>query len=595
MSVVNILTPGERRFLAEALELAEAKEALEESEVPPEYLQGGLDMDIDLDLDLEQQHLVSPSPVRTKPKNVKPPDALARFSEQLHQEYELWDRVERSLELPFVYRSEESKTLSLKMLRRIPVLQPLSEGDLEVICSHMEVVQLHSNETLAGKPPFALPPTNISPGSSALMLCDPDYSRPDLLVDADAVDEAPTQGKKETRDRLMSEEQPIAQYVYVLLRGRVVLRIPSLRTAVDAFVEPYEMFAMPVTVTALPPGSRYETDADCMLLRLMRDADLALDRVIGRLEKRLVGSQVTFLRRQLRAKVFTHWTQEEFEECARALVPLRVSWRQVIVDQGDDSDAMYFIKEGQCIVVRKVPLHRQHERQQQKRQEQDQKVSHSSRASVTPLRRRSPLRRAEANNRQSPTNSSPSSPALPAKLMELVTLREGEFFGELGLLNHCVDWKPDVVSVWSGAYWHNTLHTALRAPVDIAALEGEAAWRSAPHSPREGDTASEGASASLNKDVFPSLPMKRQATVYTKCPCVILMLTYDRCRDLFGNRVYAQLKEFARGYPSCEDIEVQYERQRKWLHYRKALANEVMSESSSAVRQQPKLSPIRFR
>ncbi|KAH9600530.1 hypothetical protein LSM04_005721 [Trypanosoma melophagium] len=609
MSLLSILTPAERRFFDEALQRALAKRALEKAKESapqePNEQQQHYYCDQEQLQPQEQQHSV-PRYDRFCDNSTKPSDILARYSELSRQEYDLWDRVERSLEFPFVYRSEASKNLCYKMLRRVPLLRTLNEGDLEVISSHIEVFRIGGTEMLAGKPPFP----DVNSRFSLQLLTTKSQSQFDDNDVASGVTADPpiVPGAKvhhEPRDSINSSNSKIAMgnRIFILLRGRVVLRIPSLQSAIDAFVEPYEVFALPLIMEALPDGSWYETDGDCMLISLTCNVDLSLDRVIGRLEKNVIESRVSFLQRQLRVKVFTHWTPEQYEACARALVPLRVSWRQVVVEQGMESDAMYFIYEGQCVVVRDVPLHRQQKEQAKphtKHMYHQQYMSTSSpKTPASSSRRRSPQKQSDTNNGKMTSHlaklQSTGATSPLVKTMEVVTLREGEFFGELGLLNHQVDWKPDVDTIWSKDYWQKTLDRALRAPVDFSSLEGDLSWRSKKQGKNNSNNHNDGDSENTNNNgVFPPVPLPRQATVYTKSPCVFFMLSNDHCRRLFGDREYAQLKEFAKGYPSCEDIEEQYERQRRWSNYRKTLVNAVMKDSSSAKRKIPKLPPLQF-
>lgn len=591
MSIVNILTPAEKRFLIQALQQDTARRVLEDANEQQQRQESSLQQGGSSSEKKRTQPLCLP-PVKKKKSRPKPQDAVDRFLQQIHQENELWEVVERSLEYPFVYRSDKNKALCLKMLRRIGLLQSLPESDLEGVASHMEIVRMRTKEVILGKVPSS---------SSDSLLKVPDLVT--SVVSGDSVSSiscgvSPNQPhlEKEAVNQSFMGTLSDNRYVYVLLRGSVALRMPSIQSSMEAFVEPYEMFGLPLIIDALPLGSWYETTGDCVLLRLERDIDLLLDRVISDIEKKLVEERVHFLRQQLRVKVFTYWTLEEYEMFARSLIPLRLSWRQLVVGQGMDSDALYFIKEGNCVVVRNVPFFCQ--------QKMQKRVSSPLPSTGALLRRHSSGRRPdgggkpsntapEAPRRSSPSLSpSPSSapPPPPMKLVELVTLREGEFFGELGLLNHNVDWKPGVDAIWSEAYWKDTLDRALCAPVDYTALEDNLPWLSSQCDVTDGPTANcSSVSPERGERVFPSTLFPRQANVYTKCPCVLYMLTYERCRQLFGEREYAQLKEFAKGYPSCENIEDQYERQRRWAQYRKALVRDVLMGSKNPARQKEKL------
>ncbi|EKF39733.1 hypothetical protein MOQ_000039 [Trypanosoma cruzi marinkellei] len=604
MSILNTLTPVEKRFLDEALGLAEAKLALEDAEEVQRYRkeikQHADDEEEEVEEEEAPQQLVLPVEKNNNNRNNKkstrlgPRDAVDRFSQQLQQEIASWEEVKISLEYPFVYRSDKNKDLCLKMLRRIPHFESLVENDLVVIASHMEIVRARGKMVLAGSPPIP-----SCPACFPIMLATPVVPTPPNEVDGLlSLIELPTGDAERKRacEHALGDAH-VNNHVYILLCGRVLLRMPTLKTSVESFVEPYEVFALPVTVNALPEGSWYETDGECMLLRVTRGTDLALDRLIGDLEKRVIEERVLFLRRQLRVKVFTHWTAGDYEEAARLLVPLRVSWRQVVVTQGIESDAMYFIKEGQCVVARNIPLLHQH---QQERERESKRVSVFKKPHTSLQRQRV---RDVHSERNTPMPSVPVDSimlsaqlqSLHTRLVEIVTLREGEFFGELGLLNHDVDWKPDVERIWCKKNWHDVLLDALQAPVNYDSLEGNASWCSSRRVLTDDHSVRTRISSVKQADTaFPPASRQRQATVYTKSTCVLYMLTHDHCRNIFDEREYAQLKEFAKGYPSCEDIEGQYNRHRKWAHYRKELVNDVLMGSTSFARQQTKLPPLRF-
>ncbi|ESL07254.1 hypothetical protein TRSC58_05061 [Trypanosoma rangeli SC58] len=583
MSILDALTPLERRFLDEALERADAKLSLEDTE---EEQLCGQDKDQG---EGSSQHLMLPL-VETKTTKIVPSDALQRCSQHIQHENALWDEVERSLEFPFVYRSDRNKDLCLTMLRRIPQFESFLEEDLVVIATQMEIVRVRANVPLAGNMPY--PPCRACLSKQAMASVS---SFPLNEVDCRAPLSVSIFGdtEKVICEHVSGASRGVNRHVFVLLRGKIALRMPSIQTSVDPFVEPYEVFALPMTVAALPEGSWYVAAGECMLLSLARDTELAVDRIIANLEKQLLKEQALFLQRKLRVKVFTHWTAEKYEAVARMLVPLRASWRQMVVTQGMEADALYFVKEGQCVVVRDVPMLHQ---QQQEQVGGPKQLSVSTHAEAYSWQRRIPCGSSKGKMN---TLAAPMDPPLPSpphtKLVELGTLREGEFFGELSLLNHDVDWKPDVGRVWSETYWQSTLLSALHAPVNYEALDDNMSWCSTTQCNTDNYSLQSCVSSFKQREcAFPPASLQRQASVYTKTPCVFYMLTHENCRHLFGEREYAQLKEFAKGYPSGENIEEQYERQRKWSKYRKALVKDVVMDSASFMRQISKLPPLRF-
>lgn len=592
MSIFSALTPFERRFLASALSKRNVKQNFEESEgleqEQHETSQQRKEREVYF-CSNEQTHLPL---LARKEYRAKQPDAVGRFLSYIRCENESWDLVERCLEYPFVYRSDKNRALCIKMLRRIPHLQSLQESDLEGVASHMEIVRLRAKTVVIGKSPFSCVDC-FSKSDSAMSVC---LGESGGSIDLPHTISQELENVVDTRTRGMSGTLNGDRYVYVVLRGNVALRMPSIQSSMRAFIEPYEIFGLPLVMNALPEGSFYETTGDCMLLRLQRDIDFLLDRVINDIEKNILEERVNFLRRQLRVKVFNYWSPDEYKAFARLLVPLQVSWRQVVVAQGMESDAMYFIKEGNCVVVRNVPFFL-HQKQQKKissllplslKSPQQHSLSKLSNAG---LKKFSHLEGSSQSQLLSPTPIS----SAPMKLVELVTLREGEFFGELGLLNHDVDCKPNVDAIRSEEYWLDKLNTALCTAVDYTALKDDLPWLSARNSQTDCDTKSRDCVAGKQGDgVFPSTSLPRQATVYTKCPCVLYMLTHDHCRSFFGEREYAQLKEFAKGYPSCENIENQYERQRKWARYCQTLVNDIFMGARNSGKRKEKLTDLHY-
>ncbi|RNF08453.1 hypothetical protein TraAM80_02756 [Trypanosoma rangeli] len=355
MSILDALTSLERRFLYEALERADAKLSLED--VKEERLCGQEKNQSEE----SSQHLTMPL-VEGKNTKIVPSDAVERCSQHIRHENALWDEVERSLEFPFVYRSDRNKDLCLTMLRRIPQFESFLEEDLVVIATQMEIVRVRANVPLAGSMPFPPCCACLSKQAMASASSFP-FNEVECLAPLSVSIFGDTE--KVMCEHVPSTSRGVNRHVFVLLRGKIALRMPSIKTSVDPFVEPYEVFGLPMTVAALPEGSWYVAAGECMLLCLARDTELAVDRLIANLEKQLLKEQVLFLQRQLRVKVFTHWTAEKYEAVARMLVPLRASWRQMVVTQGMEADALYFIKEGQCVVVRDIPVLHQ---QQQKRE-----------------------------------------------------------------------------------------------------------------------------------------------------------------------------------------------------------------------------------
>nr|CCC48875.1 conserved hypothetical protein [Trypanosoma vivax Y486] len=612
MNIHNMLTPAERRIFIEALEQAEHKQQNGRADTPPHPQPApGAKSDRAIPNTKKRNRKSFFLPTLALKNGTRKSLCIDRVHQQEKREFDMWANVERTLELPFVYRTDQNKNLAFSMLRRIPLFKTLSERDLEVLSTYMKVVHIKENEIIMHKTsyvPFdstrsatrdSVPSSTHAATqakgrvgqslSSARSVPGSVGSAKNDMRRKSAVTHIDEQGRQNTVDSFKA-----AEFVFVLLRGSVRLHLKSPHCLVEGVIEPYEVFSLPSTVAALPLDSYYKTCTECVLLRFQQNSEIALDGVISRLDKKVVQEQANFLRQHLRVKIFLHWGQQDFERCARTLVPLRISWRQTIIEQGAESDALYFIKEGQCNVVRSVLL--THGTVPRRR-----RLKSITSSPASPLQLKTSSRLADADSVETPLSALchnshqqqfVARPVTGAKTLEMATLREGEFFGELGLLNHNVDWKPNVEKIRSESYWRSTLAEAMRAPVDYSSLDGEMLWRCGTKL-RDADTPFASCTDKLlNLDsttttdldekttVFPRNSIARQATVYTKCPCVLYMLSYDQCRELFGSREYAKLKEFSNGYPSRDDIEDQYERQRKWMKYRKTLVNDVLQDTS---------------
>ncbi|CCD11737.1 unnamed protein product [Trypanosoma congolense IL3000] len=538
MSIMSTLTSVERRILNEALENADRQRL------------NSLSLSALKDQTEQLPLLDTTAAKRIRSKGC---NTMERVAQHERRERELWMAVERSLELPFVYRTDASKELALSMLCHISQFSDLSKRDLEVLCTYMRIVHIEDGTVFIGKQPQKV---DCDEAEEDFVGLSPTFRKDDPFGHAN---QPTNEGGSGFEGGLRRRSSPTWKHrqectegspsrkvkrgvtsscVYVLLRGSVLLRLPSLKCSVDTVVESYEVFALPTTLSALPGDAFYQACADCTLLCFACNKEFLLDGVIKRLDRNLVKEQADFLQKHLRVKIFTHWTRQQYERCARALVPLRVSWRQMVVEQSVNSDAMYFIKEGQCVVVRNVPLLRgQHHCATQRSGNLPSFIA-------TPPRMRKSSVKINSCHAAAPLSTTRcSQPRLSTlgstKLVELATLREGEFFGELGLLSHRVDWKPDVDKVRSGAYWRESLTQAKNTPVDYAALDGNPPWRKTQcvdsndlpsERRRSSSSGSQTAQTTDNKIwMFPEPTMKRQASVYTKCPCVLYMLPYDCC------------------------------------------------------------------
>ncbi|RNF16642.1 hypothetical protein TcG_06399 [Trypanosoma cruzi] len=186
MSILNALTPVEKRFLDEALGLAEAKLALEDAEEVRRHrkeIKQHADEEEEQEEETPQQSILPLEENHNKKKSTRlgPRDAVDRVSQQLQQEIASWEEVKISLEYPFVYRSDKNKDLCLKMLRRITRFESLVESDLVVIAAHMEIFRVRGKMVLAGSLPIHFCPAFLPSMSTAPAVPTPPNEVDDLL------------------------------------------------------------------------------------------------------------------------------------------------------------------------------------------------------------------------------------------------------------------------------------------------------------------------------------------------------------------------------------------------------------------------------
>ena len=132
----------------------------------------------------------------------------------------------------------------------------------------------------------------------------------------------------------------------------------------------------------------------------------------------------------------------------------------------------------------------------------------------------------------------PSSPSM--KLLELATLEPGEYFGELGVLRYNVD---AVKSVNVGS-----LLTVSEAEIDEEDPE---------------------------KDflvINPATPsVRRQATIYAHTPSECLVLPRDAFISLVQQGPLVRMREYAKGYPSSNDIVQFCTKQQEWAAFKTSI------------------------
>lgn len=170
----------------------------------------------------------------------------------------------------------------------------------------------------------------------------------------------------------------------VLLQGRVLLELPTATGFERYPVLPWDVFGGRLVTRVLPPGARYLTTAPCTILAVPSSSLASTSpspavatgpaaattaaaasseqrhlKALSRAEQQEMQQRIAHLSQGTAARVFSEWTEAERARCARQLLPLRLSMQQVLVEEGDAADAMFFLAEGVLTVSRRITLGRE--------------------------------------------------------------------------------------------------------------------------------------------------------------------------------------------------------------------------------------------
>lgn len=433
--------------------------------------------------------------------------------------------------------------------------------------------------------------------------------------------------------------------VFILARGKMLLEMPTTNGAQYYPILPLDSFGHELWLRNIPENAKCITTEPCTVVVLdLRDPELHF--VLNRANESLLEEQKRYLRDTLKVKIFASWEEAEFEECAKCLLPLRTESFQIVVEEDEVSDALYFLKEGQLTVTRLV-----------KPQLQKRKLKHLP-SSVTVSSLYMP---------HSPTLLQGRAPRLfrhlqhttllPSEhVMQVASLQPGEFFGELGLLAHNPDVRPGENIIWTDRYWFDALSNrfqqsrntvaaetfflkdlcskkpnAQNAPekksddqgenVHNVGLADQSLAKSAgqpklcrpmlgeneknekglnerkkkEYTEKDGFVASSQSFLPEEEEPidqrYPIQTAPRKATVYAQLPSVLYRLSYECCRRHIGGLALTRLLEFMKGYPSHEEVYEQFEKQLKWTVYRDEFIADILQQNQQTTRKEslPKL------
>ena len=189
----------------------------------------------------------------------------------------------------------------------------------------------------------------------------------------------------------------------------------------------------------------------------------------------------------------------ELTRLARTVYPLTYQSKELVVREGEPGDSLFFILKGKLKVVREIDF--------------------TQVAGVPSV-----------------------------KLLELATLVEGEYFGELSFLRMNVD--------------SNRKSKLPKVGHDVDFLAGE-------------DDTDEHETKQLNPLLS---PLPRQATVYAHTPCTLLVLPRDAFVEQITDSSLVRMREYAKGYPTQSDIRAHFTKKQRWEGFKGDVMGRVVGQ-----------------
>ena len=324
--------------------------------------------------------------------------------------------------------------------------------------------------------------------------------------------------------------------IHVVVFGTVMLRVPQPQGISQTVVDKGEPIGTSLVAKALPPKSQYVTTEPVELLTFSADS---IREHLARLEEIEVQQRKSFFQ-NLTVPILATWQEEQFEQLARSVYPIRLLSRELVIREGTEASAAYFISTGKLKVVREIDF------------------SHVSVGTG-------------GNGGSAPS----------VKLLELATLAEGEFFGELALLRHQVDSTKKVKlskltsEMNFGAKKDNSVPPPPPPPF------GKLGTRALSKTLVVGSSSDESDDEDF-RTLRPEKPsITRQATVYAHTPSTLYVLPRLQFMALMTGSALVRLREYAKGYPSQQEIRNHFSKQQKWEDFKTQLVAQVRSSASS--------------
>jgi CRP-like cAMP-binding protein len=331
----------------------------------------------------------------------------------------------------------------------------------------------------------------------------------------------------------------------VVIFGCVMLRVSQPQGISQTIVDKGEPIGTSIIMNALPAGSQYVTTEPTELLSF-NTGDV--EEVLQKLELLELRHRMAFFQ-NLTVPILATWSEHQFEQLSRCVFPIRVLSRELVVREGTEASAAYFISSGKLKVVREIDF------------------SH--------------------------TTNTPS-----MKLLELATLAEGEFFGELALLRHQVDSTKKIklskltTEITFGAKKDPKKTSAPPPPPPFGGVQSLGGMSASvrPPVPYLRSAADEAESSSDSEDEdFKTLraskaSLRRQATVYAHTPGTLYVLPREQFIKVMTGPALVRLREYAKGYPSQQEIRAHFSKQQKWEEFKNQLVAQVRSSTHGAKR-----------
>lgn len=508
---------------------------------------------------------------------------------ELMSDANAWRRIGRSLVLQLSYRNDEDVAITLKFLQRIPFFHALSSSEMLTVMDKMHFTLTRGTDIEVARVTDGTKDVKSSPRPGfdgeplegiAASLLDPSLSISSAPEDTrDATCKSKEKRLVESPVPLTGGVEPVPHWtdvsvqdddtdgdagLYVLVVGKLLMELPTAAGRQHFPVLAYDTFGYPLMTNVLPVGTRFVTAEPCMFVRLKASASSTLERLLTKSNDRVLRNQFLFLKNGLSLSLFAGCPDTMIEACARNMLPLRLSTRQVLVEEGEESDAMFFISGGKILATRSI-------------------------RSQLPLPAQLPTQRAKPATLAAETlQGSPRSRRRPGRrghVMEVTAMHCGEICGEVGLLAYNPDTRPGEGIVWSADYWRAALLgrfvTQEETDVTSALFTGSTVGTGPSATDTGGDPLNLSANATHAHEAveelrYPPIPMPRKATLYAQQPSQVYRLSYAACRKHLHGIALTRLQEYVKGYPSHDDLQGQYEQQHLWDSYREDLLKEVM-------------------